>query len=297
MPRPPPLQLLPAFEAASRLLSFSKAAQELHVTTAAVSQQIKQLEARLGLPLFQRLPRRVELTEAGREFAQVVSQALATYRQGHARLMHKHSRPVLRMSMTPLVAHELLIPNLARFQAAHPDVDVRLDASMDIVDFNHAAVDAAIRVGTGHWPGLKVWPLCDCEVRILASPALLRRHPIRDLADLRHHTLIHPRQSHLDWDAVAHFAEVDRIERKGDLVLDSDLAAVRAAEQGLGVTLCLLPAGAAQAMLKLEQLTSVFPPFRLRAAKAYFVFRPHSGKEALLQSAYEWIKRQIEFIS
>ncbi|MBI2733597.1 MAG: LysR family transcriptional regulator, partial [Aquabacterium sp.] len=93
MRRPPPLQLLPAFEAASRLLSFSKAARELHVTTAAISQQIKQLEGHLGLSLFRRLTRRVELTEAGAQFAELVGRMLSSYRQGHADLLHRFTQP------------------------------------------------------------------------------------------------------------------------------------------------------------------------------------------------------------
>lgn len=112
---------------------------------------------------------------------------------------------------------------------------------MDLVDFENDPIDAAIRPGSGHWPGLEAWPLCGCEVRLLALPDLLKRHPIKDLTDLKQRTLIHPRPSHLDWDSVASFARVSRIERKGDLVLESGLAALRAAEQGLVVTLCVLP--------------------------------------------------------
>lgn len=195
MQRPPPLQLLPAFEAASRLLSFSKAAAELHVTTAAVSQQIRQLESYLGLPLFLRLTRRVELTDAGRQFAELVSRMLQQYRQGHADLLHHHTRPVLRLSMTPLVAQELLIPRLAAFQAQHPDVSIRLDARMDFVDFEREPIDAAIRVGKGPWPGLQAQPLCRCVAAIVASPQLLARQPVHSIDDLARHTLIHPREA------------------------------------------------------------------------------------------------------
>lgn len=91
--RPPPIQLLPAFEAAARLLSFSKAAEELHITTSAISQQIKQLEAHFGQPLFRRLTRRVELTEPGYQFALVASQTLTTYKQGYADSLHSFRSP------------------------------------------------------------------------------------------------------------------------------------------------------------------------------------------------------------
>src|SRR2546426_399357 len=153
MQKPPPLQLLPAFEAAARLLSFSKAAQELHVTTAAISQQIKQLEGHLGLSLFRRLTRRVELTDAGQQFAEVVGLVLSNYRQGHADLLHRFTQPVLRMSTSPLVVHEFLLPRMAAFQAAHPGVKIQLEGSMDFADFDKDPIDAAIRVGSGDWPG------------------------------------------------------------------------------------------------------------------------------------------------
>ena len=290
--RPPPLQLLPAFEAAARLLSFSKAAQELHLSTAAISQQIKQLEGHLGLRLFQRLTRRVELTEAGQQFAQVVSLTLSTYRQGHADLLHRFTQPVLRMSMSPLVVHEFLIPKMAEFHAAHPGVTVRLEGDMEFVDFDKAPIDAAIRVGSAPWPGLEAWPLCDCEAVVLAAPDLLARHPVHSLDDLRHHTLIHPRASHLDWDTVARYAKVPKLARKGDLVLDTDLAALHAAKQGLGLAVLVVPADAAAALAKRERLSTVFAPLLL-PYKAYFVFRTHSGKQALLKSAFAWIKLHI----
>lgn len=290
MQKPPPLQLLPAFEAAARLLSFSKAAAELHLTTAAISQQIKQLEGHLDMPLFRRLTRRVELTDAGSAFAEVVSQTLSTYRVGHADLLHRYTRPVLRLSASLFVAHELLIPRLGEFQSTYPHVDVRLEASMDLVDFEHDPVDAAIRLGSGNWPGLVALPLCTCQATLVASPELLRDKPIHNLADLKQHTLIHPRQNHADWDVVARFANLPRLERQGDLILDSDLAALKAAEAGLGVTLIVTPTGAP--LLHSRHLSALMPPVTL-PMQAYFVFRPNDGKEALLMDAYNWIRQTI----
>jgi len=294
MQRPPPLQLLPAFEAASRLLSFSKAATELHVTTAAVSQQIRQLESHLGLQLFLRLTRRVELTDAGRQFAEVVSRMLKLYRQGHADLLHHHTRPVLRLSMTPLVAQQLLIPGLASFQAQHPDVDIRLDARMDFVDFEREPIDAAIRLGKGPWPGLQAQPLCQCVVALVASPKLLASQPMRSIDDLARHTLIHPRESALDWRAAARFLGRDELPRRADLILDSDLSALKAAEQGLGLALCVMPvAQHIQArLIPPDKLVCVLPPVTL-PDPAWFVSRAHSGKEALLAQAFAWIQAEV----
>lgn len=294
MRRPPPLQLLPAFDAAARHLSFSKAATELHVTTAAISQQIRSLEDHLQLALFLRLPRRVALTEAGVEFAAVARDVLRQYHQGHQRLIERHTQPVLRLSMTPLVAHELLIPRLSEFQRTHPGITLHLDARMDLVDFEHQALDGAIRLGPGDWPGLEVHALCDCDALVLAAPPLLAQHPVRGLDDLARHTLIHPRHSTLDWDMVAQALNVPRIPRQADLMLDSDLAALRAAEQGLGLAICVMPANSqVQALLRHpERLSLVLPPWRL-PLPAYFVWPKGSPKEPWLRQALSWIQAQL----
>lgn len=150
--------------------SFSKAAHELHLTASAVRQQIKQLEAHLGMPLFRRLTRAIELTEAGEAFARVATRTLGAYRDGHADLMGRFGRPVLRISMVPMVAHELVIPALSDFKQACPDIDLRLETSMALADFQHDAVDAALRIGDGNWPGLEVLRLADCHGTVVASP-------------------------------------------------------------------------------------------------------------------------------
>ncbi|RMK24480.1 hypothetical protein IPC95_23490 [Pseudomonas aeruginosa] len=291
--RPPPLQLLPAFEASARHLSFSKAAQELHLTTSAISQQIKQLETQLGLPLFRRLTRRLELTDAGRQFAQVASQTLTAYRQGHAEFVHRFERPTLRLSMTPLIAHEFVLPHVDVFQAEHPEVSISIEASMDLVDFESEPIDAAIRVGSGKWPGLEASLLCRCEAVLLASPAILELYPVSRLEDLRQHTLIRRRHEQFGWESLAQLAKVSAVPSKSDLLVDSDLAALHAAERGLGVALGFLPTNTSLAHLWPDRrLVAVLPPLQTPLS-AYFVFRPDGGKEALLQDAFHWIRSQV----
>lgn len=291
MSRPPPLQLLPAFEAAARLLSFSKAAAELHLTASAVSQQVKQLEQHLGMSLFHRLTRRVELTAAGAQFAEVAARTLDSYRNGHAELLQRHSRPVLKLSTFHMVAHELIIPGLADFQTTHPAIDLHLDISLGLADFETDGIDGAVRCGTGPWPGLEALPLSDCEVTLVAAPELIRRLPVNRVEDLSQHTLIHPRGSHLDWDAVAAYKGLKRIERKRDLVLDSDLASMQAAEQGLGVAICFLPV--CQAWVDAGRVAALMPPVPV-PMKNQFVFRPSSAKRAHLMDAYRWIKQRFD---
>ena len=292
-PRPPPLQLLPAFEASARLLSFTKAAVELHVTPAAISQQIRQLEAHLGVPLFKRLTRRVELTEAGRKFAEVASQTLSAYRRGHAELLDRFLKPTLRLSMTPQAAHRYILPRLSEFQEQHPGVSVSLDASMALADFDEESLDAAIRIGSGQWHGLEAWFLCDCEAVIQATPELVARHPVLRLEDLRHHTLIHRRKPQFGWEALAQLVKVAKIPSAGDLVVDSDLAAQHAAEEGLGIVLGIQPAGSTiQGSSTPGRLVQVLSPFKT-PLKVYFVCRPQSGKDDLLRATFEWLRGAI----
>lgn len=291
--RLPSLQLLPAFEAAARLLSFSKAAQELHLTTSAISQQIKLLESQLGLPLFRRLTRRVELTEAGRHFADVALQTMTAYRQGHADFVHCFAQPTLRLSMTPLIAHEFVLPRVAGFQASHPEVSLSIESSMALIDFDTEPIDAAIRVGSGHWPGLTGWPLCACDATLLAAPDVLAQHPVQHLSDLRDHTLIRRRQEQFGWQDLATLLQHAEVPCRRDLLVDSDLAAVHAAKRGLGIALCILPAAMpTSALWPDNSLIPVLPPIQT-PLKAWFVFRSEGAKVDLLKDVYEWVRTLV----
>lgn len=286
--RLPPIQLLPAFEAAARLLSFSKAADELHVTTAAISQQIKQLEAHLGFPLFNRYTRRVELTEVGKKFAAIASQTLSTYKLGHAELIHHYSKPTLKINTTPMIAHEILLPKLSSFQSEHSGVSISIEASMDFTDFDQQLVDVAIRVGFGQWKGLEMWEICKCKAVVLASPSLLKNKALNHLSDLESHTLIHRRQPLFGWDFFARHNGLEKIKGESDLVLDTDLSALRAAELGVGVALSILPVATNQIdLLKSKRLVQVLPEIELPIS-AYFVFRSDNEKKQLLKDAYDW---------
>ena len=292
--RPPPIQLLPAFEAAARLLSISKAAHELHLTPSAVSQQIKQLEDHLGMPLFRRLTRAIELTDAGQSFARVATRTLHAYREGHADLMNRFGRPVLRISMVPMVAYEVVIPALPGFQQANPHIDLRLETSMGLADFQRDPVDAALRIGEGVWPGLEVLDVADCLGTVVASPELARRLPVRSLDDVRHHTLIHARDATTDWDKAAANVGLQRLPRKADLVLDTDMAALRAAEQGLGLALCLLPQ--ARSWLDQGRVVALLPPMPM-PVRHCFVFRQGDGRRDELMQVHAWVKARFEALA
>src|SRR6476646_9095495 len=188
----PPLSALRALEAAARHMSFSKAADELHVTPAAVSHQIHALEEDLGVRLFHRLNRSIELTASARVLLPGLSDAFAGIQASVRRLRAHNDTGTLTVTASPSIAAKWLVLRLHRFQAQHPDIDVRISTSDDVVDLTKGDFDLAIRYGTGRYPGLDVELLLRNEVFPACSPRLLETGPkLRTPDDLRHHALIH----------------------------------------------------------------------------------------------------------
>jgi LysR family glycine cleavage system transcriptional activator len=170
----PPLAAVRAFEASVRLQSFSRAAYEMNMTPAAISYQVKQLEARLGLTLFQRLPRKVVLTRAGEQLAPAVLQAFKLL-QGAFSSVAERAEGGLSITTLPTLASSWLIPRLGRFQRLQPGLRLRLDTSVPLVDLELGTFDVSIRTGSGNWPGMEAHFLfADCYTPLL-SPALAAR--------------------------------------------------------------------------------------------------------------------------
>ena len=172
--RLPPLNALKAFEAAARHESFTRAAEELCVTQGAVSHQVKALEAELGIKLFNRERQRLVITEAGREYLIVVRDAFDRIAVGTERLVQRQSSGVLTVSTSPDFAAKWLVHRLGRFAEAHPDIDLRISATLHHVDFAREDVDLAVRHGDGNWPGLDVVRLSTEQLFPVWSPKLWR---------------------------------------------------------------------------------------------------------------------------
>ncbi|HET6518976.1 MAG TPA: transcriptional regulator GcvA [Geminicoccaceae bacterium] len=190
--RLPPLNALRAFEAAARHLSFTRAAEELHVTQAAVSHQIKALEEHLGVRLFRRLNRALLLTDAGQACLPGLSEAFDRMAEAVERLRVRDCAGPLTVSVPPGFAAKWLVPRLERFQELCPEIDVRVSATMRHVDFAREDVDLAVRYGAGRWPGLHAEPLLATEVFPVCAPTLpAGPRPLRTPDDLRHHALLH----------------------------------------------------------------------------------------------------------
>jgi len=188
----PPLNSLRAFEAAGRRLSLTKAAQELHVSTPAVSHQVRALEDYLGVKLFRRVGNSLLLTDAGQACLPGLSEGFDRLEQAIERLKQHDAEGPLQVSVAPAFATKWLVPRLERFDEANPGIDLRISASLDVVDLDRGGFDAAIRLGRGDYPGFDVQELFSETLIPMCSPRLLKGpKPLRGPNDLRHHTLLH----------------------------------------------------------------------------------------------------------
>src|SRR2546430_10277627 len=190
--RLPSLNGLRAFEAAARHLSFTQAASELNVTQTAISHQIKRLEQELGIRLFVRQNRALALTPEAKDYLPGVRAAFNDLRLATDRVLRKDNDHVLTVSTLASLAAKWLLPRLSAFQEAHPDIDVRITTSTGLVDFRSGDVDAAIRYGRGHWPGLRAaWLMADEMFPVCRPAPLAGQRPLRKPDDLADHVLLH----------------------------------------------------------------------------------------------------------
>ena len=255
--RLPPLNALRAFEAAARHLSFRKAAEELHVTPAAVSHQIKLIEESLGVVLFHRLTRAIALSPAGQSFLPKLSEGFAQIAAAVEQLRAHESSGTLTVNAPPSFAAKWLMPRLHRFVTAHPDIDLRIVASMRLVDARrHDAIDSMtgiaampedadidIRFGSGAYPHCRVDPLLKVSLTPLCSPRLLEgMRPLRQLADLRYHMLLHDdslfgSEGQPDWGQWLRGAGAEEVDASRGPHFNHPVLGLEAAVDGLGVVL------------------------------------------------------------
>jgi LysR family glycine cleavage system transcriptional activator len=238
MPRRlPALNALKAFEAAARYESFTRAAEELCVTQGAVSHQVKALEAELGIKLFNRERQRLVITEAGRTYLAVVRDAFDRIAGGTERLLQRQNAGALTVSTSPNFAAKWLVHRLGRFAEAHPNIELRVSASLQHVDFAREDIDLAIRHGDGQAPGLHVTRLCAEELFPVCAPKLLEnRNALRKPADLNGHTLLHVNDRR-DWSKWLDTAGVEQVDVSRGPILNQASMAIDAAIDGQGVAL------------------------------------------------------------
>lgn len=290
--RLPPLNSLRVFEAAARQLSFTRAAEELFVTQAAVSHQVKALEEWLGVRLFRRQSRQIILTDAGQAYLPDVRDALDGLDNATRRLLNRGNSGPLTVSCLASFAANWLVPRLGRFRQQHPDIDVMISANDLMVDFgrDREEVDIAIRYGTGDWPGLDVILLLTEELFPVCSPDYLDDAPVlKEPSDLKHHTLLHD-DMELNWAAWLKVNGVKDVDASRGLTFNLSNILVDAALAGQGVALAR--SALVEHHLAAERLIT---PFRVKlpARLAYYLVFPKGGGDDPRLSAFiDWTQAQ-----
>jgi LysR family glycine cleavage system transcriptional activator len=238
--RLPSLNGLRAFEAAARHLSFTRAASELNVTQTAISHQIRRLEEELGVRLFVRQNRALQLTPEARDYLPGIRAAFNDLTLATDRLLQRGDNNVLTISTLASLAAKWLLPRLSAFQEAHPGIDVRITTSTSLIDFKSGDVDAAIRYGRGHWPGVRAdWLIAD-QLFPVCSPALLAgKKPLRKPEDLADHVLLHSIAGNDDdwrlWLTAAGLPA--NLSKQPGVTFDLAFMTVQAAIDGIGVAI------------------------------------------------------------
>jgi LysR family glycine cleavage system transcriptional activator len=296
MRRPmPPLNALKAFEATARHLSFTKAAAELHVTPAALSHQIRGLEDLLGLKLFFRRARAIELTDAARLIYPGIQTGFESLRRAVERLEPSRQDRVLVVSATPGLTAKWLAPRLYRFLAKHPDIDTRISASSAYVNFAADGVDVGIRLSSGNHPELYVEKLSDEWLLPLCSPRLLEgAHPLRSPKDLVHFTLIQVDLPGVvpTWSDWFQMAGVDGIDSTRGLRLNVADHALDAASESAGVVLAYKVVASRD--IGLGRLVVPFgPEIPLPGRSYFFVCQKGHEKRAPVKAFRDWVFAEI----
>lgn len=286
----PPLNAVRAFAAAARHQSFSRAAEELHVSHSAVSRHIKLLEERLGVLLFERRTRQSLLTPAGRTFYEQVSVALAQIANAATALTRGASLRKVRINVRPSFAERWLIPRLPNFMALYPDIQPEVVTSTLPPDQSREAFDVVIRRGQSGWStNIQPHALLEDDLVLVAAPSLLQSQPLDSPNDLVQYTLLAGRTRGSDWQDWARHAGIAQLRTQPTLQFDHMHLVLQAAVDGLGVALC--PASLLGRDLSTGRLTCPFPSLRLPLTRYYYGVAQDTAAET--QVFIDWIRAQI----
>lgn len=264
-----PLQTLPTFRAVARLSNLRAAADQLHLTHSAISQQIRLLEQQLGFDLFDRRGRRVVLNAAGTVFLGAVESALAQLDEGVRAAATGGTEHRLRITVLPSFAQHWLLPRMPRWREQHPDIAIEMHTSHKVLDLKRDGYHAALRQGRGPWRGLEGTCLIDTPLIVVGSAAMAQRLQGRAPSEWVHEPLLGEAQRWERWFALAgHRCRVHPVAVFNDMGM-----LVQAAEQGMGIALCreLVAADALRdgRLVRLSPLALVDP-----GADAFWLLHP-----------------------
>jgi LysR family glycine cleavage system transcriptional activator len=289
----PSLNALLVFETAARHQSFTRAAAELGVTQTAVSHQVRSLEEELGVGLFRRSPRGLALTTEGQAWAGELHRIFHRLRAANAKLRStaQRDRPLVAVSIIPSFAARWLVPRLGRFLEQHPNIDLRLSASEQLVDFDFEPFDLGIRYGSGRYPGLVCQKIADDAWVVVAAPALLARAKTRSAADLAKQTLLYDDDPDVWSRWFEASGERDFAGARRHEISDSAML-VEAAIRGQGIALARWALACDE--LASGRLSLVFPKQRpMPTGRAYYLTGPRDAFRRPPVAAFrEWVTGQ-----
>ena len=287
-----PVGPLRAFDVAARNLNLSAAAEEMNVTHAAVSRQVKQLEERLGVKLFERLPRGLKLTVHGALLAEGTREAFDRL----ATAIEDVSAPAVRRKLTistfSSLATRWLMPRVQAFSALFPETDLQVSTSARLVDFAREDVDIALRFGGGEYPGLHVRPMFKPKEIVVAAPALLKRGPpLKTFADLNAHTLLHD-DSHRTWARWLEAVGAKGVNPRRGVICGDRNSMLAATLEGGGVGITSEVFAASD--LKSGRLVKVFDAEVSAAFGIYAVCLPRRLSDPLIAGTMDWLVREAQ---
>ncbi len=286
----PPMNPLRAFEAAARLGSLTLAARELGVSQVAVSRQVRVLEDYLGVMLFRRSHRSIQLTQEGKQLSEGISKAFEHINAAVIQVSRRGRKDILAIQSYTTFSQRWLIPRLPIFHAENPRLEVRLTSSTVPADFSAKNIDAAVRAGRGQWEGLYADKLTPIELIPVCSPTLLKETRLASPQGLKHTTLLHSIARPNDW---ATWLQTNglKIEPYGGLKFENSALAYEAALQGIGVAIGVKVL--VEHHLETGALVAPFsPPVPLD--EGYYLTWPKNVKpSAPLRRFHDWLRTQL----
>ncbi|WP_259780364.1 transcriptional regulator GcvA [Aestuariispira ectoiniformans] len=288
----PPLTALRAFEAAARNLSMSRAADELNVTHAAVSQQVRALEERLGLRLFVRQGKGVMLTPEGTCYAEQLRRSFEIMEEATRDARRQSETRPLEVSTTTAFVSRWLVPRLGRFQAAYPDIQLRLNPSRQLVDFDREAVDVAIRYGNGQWPGLVAERFMAGRMVAVCHPDLLEPGKTAlEPADLSRYNLLHD-ADYAEWKQWVMENEWKDVDVEHGIVFNMTSLSYEAALSGQGVALTV--ESLVRKDIEAGRLIALYDEGKNYTSGYHLVYRAKDAGHPNVAAFLQWVRDEAQ---
>lgn len=290
--RLPPLNSLRAFESAARNLSFTKAADELYVTQAAVSHQIKTLESYLSIKLFHRKNRSLLLTEEGQSYFHDLRDIFINIQEATQRLVNVGAKGTISIATPPSFASKWLVPRLHHFSAKFNDIDVRIKAVNETDDFLDDTVDIGVVYGNGQWKGLHCTKLLSEYLTPVCSPALIQADkPLNSLHDLPRHTLLHD-NSRLAWKNWLRNLGINNVNVNHGPIFSHSMLVLQSASMGQGVALSDIVL--AKPEIDSGRLICPFDEIVESKLSYYLVCKESQVEQSKIKIFTEWMLAQVK---